>query len=89
MGTPEGHKDLRQWSPHLGPQPLPSLPSHPTAHTHAGHCVPGRAQEAALQTWFGDGLHPQHPVSALAPGTAGSLLPSGPQLTSDPWSQTE
>lgn len=39
--------------------------------------------------WFGDCLHPRHPVSALASGTAGSLFPSGPQLTSDPWSQTE
>lgn len=29
MGTPEGHKDLRQWSPHLGPQPLP--PPSPSA----------------------------------------------------------
>lgn len=46
-------------------------------------------QGAALQTWFGDCLHPQHPVSTLASGAAGSLFPSRPQLTSDPWSQTE
>ena len=69
---------------------LSSLPpSCPPSHTHAGRCVPARAQEAALHLWFGDCLHPRHPVSALASGTAGSLFPSGPQLTSDPWSQTE
>ena len=65
---------------------LSSLPPHtPTQDTvyQAG------VQEAALQMWFGDCLHPQHPVSALASGEAGSLFPSRPQLTSDPWSQTE